>query len=291
MKGRTKEFPKPSCSLKVILSRKGSKAIIFRRGPSNWVRLILWDTKADTFELGQWFHGHIYANRSDLSPDGSLLIYFANKFNQKTIKDKEYTYAWTAISKPPYLTALALWPKGNCWHGGGLFRSGKEVFLNHRPSVSKPHPDHKPSPRLSIVPNPSASGEDGPIWSARMARDGWSLVKPGKLDWHPKTFVASKEPDLIEKRSQDGKQRLQVELFHEGMKEVWWAFLAEGSKRREIAVGTWADFDQRGRLVYAMEGRLMACELENGDIKHHEIADFSKQKPEAIKAPSEATRW
>src|SRR5689334_17597784 len=113
--------PRPPCRLFMILARRAPRAVIFRRGPSDWFQLILWHTDADEIEYGQWFHGRIYVRRSDLSPDGSLLIYFARKITGRTLADRAYTYAWTAISRPPYYTALALWPKGDCWHGGGLF--------------------------------------------------------------------------------------------------------------------------------------------------------------------------
>ena len=76
---------KAHCHLFAILARKANKAVILRRGPSDWVRLISWDTEHDTFELGQWFHGRIYERRCDLSPDGSKLIYFARKKNRRTL--------------------------------------------------------------------------------------------------------------------------------------------------------------------------------------------------------------
>src|SRR5256885_15981896 len=127
------------CRLFVILARKADKAVIIRRGPTRWVHLSLWHTDTDRIEHGQWFHGRIYERRCDLSPNGSLFIYFAQKKNRYTQEDKEYTYAWTTISKPPYLTGLALWPKGDCWHGGGLFIDNKTVWLNHRPEVAIHH--------------------------------------------------------------------------------------------------------------------------------------------------------
>jgi hypothetical protein len=55
------------------------------------VQLTNWDTDTDSFDLGQWFRGRIYERRCDLSPDGSLLVYFAQKISARTIKDKEYT--------------------------------------------------------------------------------------------------------------------------------------------------------------------------------------------------------
>ena len=73
-----------------------------------------------------------------------MLVYFAQKIEGRTLQDTEYTYAWTAVSRPPYITALALWPKGDCWHGGGLFQDNKTLILNHKPDVAKAHPNHIP---------------------------------------------------------------------------------------------------------------------------------------------------
>lgn len=36
---------------------------------------------------------------------------------------------WTAISTPPYFTALALWPAFGHWTGGGLFRSENDILV------------------------------------------------------------------------------------------------------------------------------------------------------------------
>ena len=132
------------CRLFFILARNANTAVIFRRGPSKWVQLIRWDTERDTFEPGQWFHGRIYERRSDLLPDGTKLIYFASKFNALTLEDRDYTYAWTAISKLPYLTALALWPKGDCWHGG-VVRDGSARMAQSSPSSGSSSPQPQTS--------------------------------------------------------------------------------------------------------------------------------------------------
>src|SRR5688572_9568297 len=107
--------PTPPPRLALLFASHADVAVIFRRGPSKRVEVIRWDTARDTFERGQWFHGRIYERRSDLSPDGALLVYFASKFDRVTRSDRHYTNAWTAVSRPPWLTALALWPKGDCW--------------------------------------------------------------------------------------------------------------------------------------------------------------------------------
>ena len=68
--------------LHAILARRGSYAVVFRRGPSNKVALIGWDRRHDIFTLGQWLRGRIYPLRSDLSPTGKHLIYFAAKYGR-----------------------------------------------------------------------------------------------------------------------------------------------------------------------------------------------------------------
>src|SRR5262245_50581242 len=97
------------CWMFVILARAANLGVILRRGPTEWWRVNLWNTKRDTFEPGQCFRGRIYPEKCDLSPNGKLFIYFAGKF-QPLAADRGYGDTWTAVSRPPYLTALALWP-------------------------------------------------------------------------------------------------------------------------------------------------------------------------------------
>lgn len=104
---------KPPPRLYCVFARDAPIAAIFRRGPSRHVQLIKWRTDEDTFEPGQWLKGRIYDRRADLSPDGQLLVYFAA--DHKYLKGPA---TWTAVSKIPYLTALAFFPKGDCWAGG-----------------------------------------------------------------------------------------------------------------------------------------------------------------------------
>jgi hypothetical protein len=63
--------------LHVLLARDTPYAVILPRGPSKTTCSIGWDRRNDTFTIGQWLRGRIYERRSDLSPDGKHLIYFA----------------------------------------------------------------------------------------------------------------------------------------------------------------------------------------------------------------------
>src|SRR5437660_5414220 len=112
--------------LHVLLASKAPRSVIIRRGPSNSVCTILWDCLCDRFQLGQWLKGRIYERRSDLSPDGKYLIYFAKNAKWSS----ETKGSWTAISRAPYLKAIALFAKGDCWNGGGLFTGNRTYWLN-----------------------------------------------------------------------------------------------------------------------------------------------------------------
>jgi hypothetical protein len=69
----------PSTSLYAVVARKAPVAVVFRRGPARQVELLRWDVETDTVEAGQWLKGRVHECRADLSPDGSLLVYFESR--------------------------------------------------------------------------------------------------------------------------------------------------------------------------------------------------------------------
>jgi hypothetical protein len=276
-----------------ILARNAPVGVVFRRGPSDWTEVLKWNTENDTFEPGQWFRGRIYERRCDLSPDGSLLIYFVRKITGRTLKDHEYTYAWTAVSKPPYLTALALWPKGDCWHGGGMFASNNTIVLNHKPQVAKPHPKHLPT-AMHVRLRDNVCGEDDPIFSERLERDGWEL----KQEWvvenrgYPLLFL-TREPEVREKQSPSGPECLQLtRSIAELDYSECFAVRNASSDWLPIEGASWADWDSRGRLVFARDGRLYAGALTaSGALESRELIDINSHTPTTMRAPEWATRW
>lgn len=290
-KGRKGPVP---ARLFILLARNSPTAVIFRRGPSKWVQLVGWDTKTDTFSAGQWFHGRIYERRADLSPDGSLLVYFAQKIEDRTLQDKEYTYAWTAVSRPPYLTALALWPKGDCWHGGGLFENDKTIVLNHKPAVAKPHPKHLPS-GLRVTLKKDVHGEDDPLFSERLQRDGWALMQEWKVKnrGYPEMFETL-TPEIREKRNPKGSHAIQLTRSIESLdySEQFEITITGQSKIMPIDRASWVDWDQQGRLVFARDGKIFAGDIdEEGDFVERELTDLNSSKPEPFPAPDWAVNW
>jgi hypothetical protein len=279
MAGPTPSIP---CRLYVLLARSAPVGVVFRRGPTKWVQLIKWDTDADSFEQGQWFNGRIYERRCDLSPDGSKLIYFASKLNSHTLNDSEYTYAWTAISKPPYFTALALWPKGDCWHGGGLFEDNRTVWLNHKPEVTKPHPEHKPR-GLKIIPNPQACGEDEPVYKRRLIRDGWVLKKEGSYRY-ARGGWQTEQSQVWQKVNQANGLTLVMELVEMNFSKVGGPYVEQFSLIKDglaipVGLADWADWDYCNRLVVARKGKLFEGCIGRDEMEWRELADFNSNRP------------
>jgi hypothetical protein len=162
--------------------------VVLRRGPSNWYHVILWNMASDKFTHGAWFKGRIYEDRCDVSPDGALFLYFALQGSRWRTS---YRGSWTAVSRPPWLHALTLWPWGSTWGGGGRFVTNRKIALRGRGFET--HPEH-PLVGLEVIEgNAPSQVSDGAIpnaeWSGRdyqgrliFARDGKLFRRDGEMD-------------------------------------------------------------------------------------------------------------
>lgn len=286
--------------LYVILARKAHFGVVFRRGPSKSVLLIGWNTSNDTFEQGQWLKGRIYERRCDLSPDGSLLLYFAANYRKPL-------YSWSAISRPPFLTALLLWPKGDGWGGGGHFLSQRRIALNHRDNEMQIANGFSIPKWLSIEPfgKRPGWGEDDPIWSERLRRDGWSLTSypkatkddfGAKVGWEPSPPIGWRKPNP------QWPKKYALEMSIVGMIErngPWYmtehSVVRNGTILDKLGRTDWADWGHSGDLLFAMDGCLYRVRCAQGVLEQLEdakkIADFSNLKFEQREAPRKALRW
>lgn len=92
-------------------------AAVFRRGPTNWSHVGRWDLHARRYEPGAWLGGRVFPRRSDLSPDGRVLCYFAHKPTARW----QHGDAYVALSKLPWLTALHAFGTCGTWTRGFHF--------------------------------------------------------------------------------------------------------------------------------------------------------------------------
>jgi hypothetical protein len=288
-------------SLFVILARNAHDAVIFRRGPSKEVLLIKWDRKKDTFETGQWFKGRIFERRCDLSPSGDLLVYLA-------AKHKGPIHTWTAVSRPPYLTALALWPNLGTWGGGGLFESEYSLLLNHESGHRELADGFRLARNMKVrlLGDWPGRGEDDPIHHIRLVRDGWVLIQEGEHTGYQKKGAMRwrfTKPKVYEKRMQRKKsiqflRMLLLGIFEQGGHKYVLDFEVlneKGASLLKLPRIDWADWDSNGDLLFSDRGKLFrlpwSSHREDGRELAKELADFSTLTFTAKEAPKKALTW
>ena len=278
-----------------ILARAKPIAVVFRRGPSKQVLLLTWNTATHVVTPGQWFKGRIYERRCDLSPSGERLIYFA-------ATNKAPLYSWTAISRPPYLTALALWKNGSGWGGGGLFIGEDSIELNHGPLSSVVEDDFTLPSKFRVRPFGShpGRGEDDPILSTRLIRDGWEHTTAGNAvenKFGSKLWWEFTEHSVWSKTK--GNWRLESRLIGMSEKDGPWyviehrIFDKAGNLAADLGRSDWADWSISGEALLARDGRLYRIPINSktGPSDPIEVADLNAMKFEGIEAPEDAKTW
>lgn len=220
--------------LDALVASEARLAVVLRRGPKRLFQLIAWDLADDAVVPGQWMRGHI--RLCDLSPSGERLLYWAHQYHPSAVrrraegdthggsydplaapappparrrKTPRYQRAggasagarplgpaWTALSRPPYFTALAFWPSLGHWTGGGVFLGEEAVALAESADGLVPRGASPPPPSFRITrigtapPTPSAlvPSRDGATEEARAAAErlgapaDWTLRDPGAPD-------------------------------------------------------------------------------------------------------------
>lgn len=270
--------------LHAVFAANSPCAVVFRRGPSRCVCTILWDRQRDVFKVGQWLKGRIYERRSDLSPDGKYLIYFA--MNGKW--ESETGGSWTAISKAPWLKAISLYGKGDCWEGGGLFLSNNSFWLNDRYfSAGRVLKESEKIRRNeSYVPEGTFGAEDTGVYYRRLIRDGWKLcghIENGK--WNAITIFEKQCPKgwIIRKKAHE-------QVGSPKGKGCYWDEheLYNEESKATIACDDWewAEVDKK-TIVWASKGCLFRAHIDSslkiGDPKL--LYDFNGLEFEEIMAP------
>jgi hypothetical protein len=264
--------------LHVLLARDAPVGVVIRRGPSKSVCSVLWDRDSDKFTLAQWLRGRIYERRADLSPDGRHMIYFAMNGKWRS----EVNGSWTAISRAPWLKALTLFAKGDCWNGGGLFVSNSTYWLNDGYGhIKKVRDDSGLRRQLGYLID-RRRGECTGVYYPRLIRDGWvqqDQLAAGK--WQICTIF-----------QKDAGSWILRKYAHEQTgsppgKGCYWDEheLERGERRIVVPDWEWAEIDGKD-LVWAAKGCLFRARLHtNGLGQPRMLYDFNDMKFEARAAP------
>jgi hypothetical protein len=232
--------------------------------------------------VGQWLRARIYERRCDLSPDGRYLIYFAMNGRWKSSTGG----SWTAVSRAPYLKAIAMFGKGDGWHGGGLFTGKRSYWLNdgagHHPMKSS----SELARDLKFRAEPNFGGECPGVYYHRLQRDGWTMGEYRQ--------GSGMQESTIFDRSMGGgwilRRIAHAQIGAPPGKGCYWdehQLVRTASKRSEAHPDwEWADLD-RGSVVFASGGRLYRARPSRatGLQKPALLHDFNGMEFEALAAP------
>jgi hypothetical protein len=257
---------------------------VIRRGPSDWCAVGRWDVAGGTYDHGAWLRGRLYPERCDVSPDGRWLCYFAH--HPSATWDLGWTYV--ALSRLPWLHALAAWRTNGTWTRGAHFVPDAAVR-------ELGPPDHGTVPYelldagLAVARASSYAVERRRDWSespgaaVRAADDLWD-------ERRAKTLRMTKP------RPGDDAVRLEVSggfaAFRSGGYSHDLAYeVVEAGESRPLSGVQWADWARDGRLLVATdEGRLETRSgrwLESDAV----VADLAGAEPAPREAPPVARRW
>ena len=264
----------------VLLAREARVGVVIRRGPSKKVCTVLWDRRTDQFRVGQWLSGRIYERRSDISPDGKYLIYFAMNGRWHD----EAKGSWTAISRAPYLKAIAMFPKGDCWNGGGLFTDKAAYWLNDGCGHSEMRNTQEVRRDLKFKPSVYFGGECPGVYYPRLMRDGWEYIE--------RRGAKLQEIDVFEKPLREGwilRKLAHGEIGAPPGKGCYWdeheLVRPQSDSLIKCPAWEWADLDGK-RLVWSTEGKLYAARIRAaGLVDERELFDFNTLNYEPIEAP------
>lgn len=298
-----------------ILAPEANKVVLFRRGPSKLTLQLVWDLETDEITPGQWIRGKVYVERCDVSPDGRYFVAAIANYGKIRQHERQLEY-WTAISRPPYFTALAIWGSYGSYEGGGFWRSNNEVSLNNLVStfdnveawveVKGVQP-----PVTAINLNPSSNSLRS-LQEILHEKRGWirgenfSRLEVGERLWEAyAAMTLTTEPKLIDKaatyRSFFDRSTFTREV--PGGK-IWlgllgdtflWQFYDErGSLITQWTTsgnqGFWLEVDHNGWPIFSDKGCLYRwTNFPNGEPTL--VADLNHYTFEPVAPPAWATKW
>lgn len=251
---------------------------VIRRGPSAWCQLGRWDLDEPSFEPGSWIKGTIYPQKCDVSPDGR---WFAGSI-LKANSDWGAGDIYEAVSRLPWLTALAAWNAGTTYTRGIHFTDDPGVSPLGEPDVGDVGP----------ILDRYGLGLYRPEQFAVERRRGWveSAGTPPRQaggGWDESRDVTMEKPrpggagSILMVRGGYGAFRTMPDWYD----PVEYAIVHEGDLMILDAV-QWADWDGSGRLLLATDdGRLQIRSLSAHELDVLWEVDLAPLRPDPQPPP------
>ena len=254
---------------------------VFRRGPSHWAHIGRWDLAARRYEPGAWLSGRIFPRRSDLSPDGQYLCYFAHKPSATW----EHGEAYVALSKLPWLTALHAFATCGTWTRGYYFI--EDCSRDDQQMEKLPIPYGLRSiPVVQFASERQRGWTEAPDSPARHPNDAW--------DQHRNARMRKPQPHgtrvlCVESVGWAGGE-FGVDQAVDGLNVRY--SLESHSDLELLDDLQWADWSKDGELLVATRsGQLQIRNLEGDNPKVLFEANLSKLEPNPTPAPAWAQHW
>jgi hypothetical protein len=254
---------------------------VFRRGPTDWSHVGRWDLGSKRYEAGAWLRGRIFPRRSDLSPDGRFLCYFAHKPGSSW----EHGEAYVAVSKLPWLAALHAFRTCGTWTRGYYFTDDESPDTSEGASLPIPY-------GLRSIPVAQFATERRRGWSEaadsphRAPGDAWDQRRNARMQ---KRQPGADRLLCVESLGWAGGE-FGVDQAVDGLRVSYW--LEARDDIQPLGHAQWADWDGEGHLLVATrDGKLQAWSLDgNGSTLLFED-DLSLLDPTPAAAPAWAQQW
>mgnify|MGYP001263646470 CR=1 FL=1 len=253
---------------------------VFRRGPTSWSHVGRWDVAAGRYEPGAWLGGRIFPRRSDLSPDGRWLCYFAHKPGATW----DHGDAYVALSKLPWLTALHAFRTCGTWTRGYAFTAGGGIA--DEADVTLPIPYGLRARRATQFECERDRGwAEAPDSPPREPSDAWDERRHARMrkpqPGGHRVLGVERVPAAIVGAADQSVGGLAVRYSLESAGDV------------EILDDLqWADWDRAGRLLLATRGgRLQIRDLDRASPVTVFDTDLASLDPKPEPPPEWAQRW
>jgi hypothetical protein len=254
---------------------------VFRRGPTNWAHVGRWDLAVRRYEPGAWLGGRIFPRRSDVSPDGKYLCYFAHKPSATW----EHGEAYVALSKLPWLMALHSFGTCGTWTRGYYFTQDGDRDNLQDTSLPIPYGLHS-IPVVQFANERRRGWTEAPDSPIRNSKDAWDTQRNARM----------------RKPQPHGTRMLCVESVGWAGGEFGVDQAVDGlSVRYSLESGgdiellddlQWADWSRDGELLVATRsGQLQVRSFVDDCAVVTFEEDLSTLEPSPTPAPFWAQRW
>jgi len=266
-----------------IVAREARTAVVLRKGPTRHVHLLRWDLATDVVTPGQWLVGRVYNEKCDLSPDGQLLVYFAGKF-------KKAMGTFTAVCRPPYFTALALWPDSGTWGGGGFFATDHELILNYGYVIPELNEGRYIPPDFAVVSRAEYQARN-PNAETLAQNNGWREVAEVSDSHQTHHKAHPTRPRVVLERSYIGSSSSSGYRY----RLIETAKGGEPQRIEPLGRLDWAEWDHDGSLLMAENGRLLRrpplVSLRGTPAETVEVADLRGHVFRSVLPADHAREW